>query len=85
MTCSDEVVQTDDTATAVVSVAHADGDMDIDFCSPFCQCHCCHVHVTPSSVATYTIISPEISSEVNLHTKHIEDKFQHSILQPPRV
>ena len=85
VSCSDDAVNTNDVSVTEVATSHTDGGLEIDFCSPFCQCNCCHVHVTPSSLVGYTIISPEISSEVNLHTKHIEDQFQNSILQPPRV
>lgn len=56
-----------------------------DLCSPFCNCHCCHVHATQFKIVDFTINTTDISTEVFYHFKGLEKDFNPTILQPPRV
>ncbi|AYA39030.1 hypothetical protein D3Y59_17770 (plasmid) [Hymenobacter oligotrophus] len=50
MSCSDEAsVCKDPTQTTVAAASHSDCGADAlgDWCSPFCQCHCCGGAVMP--------------------------------------
>lgn len=62
-----------------------DHDADADLCSPFCQCHCCHTHITaqqsPPLSATLAFISESTSGYIPNIGKDIAD----SLLQPPQV
>jgi len=42
--CSDATNSADDTQVVTVIDIDGDHDQDCELCSPFCQCHCCHVH-----------------------------------------
>ena len=62
-----------------------DGHMDLDLCSPFCQCHCCQIHATYFKKSNLTNAISEISTEVFFHTYGLEKTFISPILQPPKV
>tara|TARA_R110002073_G_scaffold80283_1_gene193579 strand:- start:576 stop:887 length:312 start_codon:yes stop_codon:yes gene_type:complete len=57
----------------------------LDLCSPFCQCHCCHIHATYLSKVDCAIASIDISTKLFFHFNGLEKDFTTSILQPPRV
>ena len=58
---------------------------ELDLCSPFCQCHCCHIHVTHFKVVDYSISNTLISTKVFYYYEGIENSFSNTLLQPPRV
>lgn len=58
---------------------------EIDFCSPFCQCQCCHVNIIGFDIASFQFISPEISTNIISRTNNLGRDFNDSLLQPPRV
>lgn len=74
--CNSEQVQGIDTD-------HNHGDFDL--CSPFCTCHCCHVHATYSNLADLSIVSNDIATDIFLHFDSLGKDIPNSILQPPRV
>ncbi|GAA3788890.1 hypothetical protein GCM10022271_21780 [Corallibacter vietnamensis] len=84
--CEDSVL-VDDIKTEISQ--HADLDHEhndvSDMCSPFCQCHCCHIHVTNTAKTSYVLITNNIPRHLLLHHKGVEKDFKVSILQPPRV
>lgn len=57
----------------------------LDLCSPFCQCHCCHIHATYFNTAENCIVSNDISTEIFSHFDSLGEDIHNSILQPPRV
>ncbi|NOY47654.1 hypothetical protein MNBD_BACTEROID02-1257 [hydrothermal vent metagenome] len=66
------------------------GDIDhshnnLDLCSPFCQCHCCHVHVTYLNLEDFTAPLQKIPTDIFLHFDSLGKDITNSILQPPRV
>jgi len=61
------------------------GHTDLDLCSPFCQCHCCHIDATSSNLAEVTVASNDISTKMFSHFDSLGEDIPYSILQPPRV
>ncbi|MAP53899.1 MAG: hypothetical protein CL605_03260 [Altibacter sp.] len=82
--CEDNSVVTDELKTEI-SQSTSDGHLDFDLCSPFCQCHCCHIHATNFNQSDFMAASTDISTEVFFHADGLEKDFNNSILQPPRV
>jgi hypothetical protein len=62
-----------------------DGHIDFDLCSPFCQCHCCHIHATYFNQGDFVTASNNISTIIFFHFRGLEKDFNSRILQPPRV
>nr|WP_313792101.1 DUF6660 family protein [Muricauda sp. UBA7809] len=71
----------------VVSVMDYDGnhDQDCELCSPFCQCHCCHVHTIDFGIIAFTPLPNPISQENFSHFESVSDGVVSSVLQPPRA
>ncbi|TPN87305.1 DUF6660 family protein [Aquimarina algicola] len=71
----------------VVSLIDYDGehDQDCELCSPFCHCHCCHVHTIDFGITSFEPYQPKISQEYFDHFDGFENNFFHSLLQPPQV
>ena|SRR5690606_35879022 len=62
---------------------HCDGENE-DLCSPFCQCHCCHVHVINLLTDYFEVFSPEVPASSFAHSDSLGKELPFSILQPPR-
>lgn len=82
--CEDEAIDQDTTEFHQVDQAHASG-IAADDCSPFCQCHCCHVHITQFEGEEIKLITPEISNKIAQFRYEIGDGISPSFFQPPRV
>ncbi|WP_084273485.1 DUF6660 family protein [Maribacter antarcticus] len=76
-----------DDDSQVVSIMDYDGDHDQDceLCSPFCQCHCCHVHTVDFGITNFVPLQPAISKENFVHFDGHGKDISHSLFQPPRV
>lgn len=84
--CSDTDQLANDSHTEIVSGFDNNHDHSAsDLCSPFCQCHCCHVHTIDFGVTTFEPIVNTISSKVFFHIDNVGEDFLHTILHPPRV
>jgi Family of unknown function (DUF6660) len=57
----------------------------LDLCSPFCQCHCCHVHATYFNWEEFKVASQNISIKIFSRFEGLSLDYSTSILQPPRV
>ena len=67
---------------------HVDEDNSntgLDLCSHFCQCHCCHIHVTYFNLSEFTVVSNNISTKLFSHFDNLGKEIPNPILQPPRV
>ncbi len=85
MPCSDsENVKEDSLVVSVVDY-DAEDDQGCELCSPFCHCHCCHVHTIDFGITSFEPYQPQISQEYFDHFVGFEDDFYHSLLQPPQV
>lgn len=83
--CEDDAIFQDDaTEFHQVDKSHASGTA-ADDCSPFCQCHCCHVHMMTFESAEADLNSFEISTKISEYTFEIGDDIPQSFFQPPRV
>ncbi|WP_339704507.1 DUF6660 family protein [uncultured Kriegella sp.] len=69
----------------VQSVDDHHGQGNLDLCSPFCICHCCHLHATYFSPADIYLVSNTITTKVFLHFDSLGKDIPNTILQPPRA
>ena len=60
-------------------------DTTQDLCSPFCQCHCCHVHVVEILINDFETINNEIFTHQFIHFNNSGKEITKRLLQPPRV
>ena len=81
----DDYDSVDNEVKTEISKAVGDDHQDSDLCSPFCNCHCCHVYATHLIIVEFTIASTYISTEVFYHFDGLEKGFNPTILQPPQV
>ncbi|WP_108424453.1 DUF6660 family protein [Flagellimonas amoyensis] len=83
--CGDsEMVGGDDTQK--VSVIDHEGGHDgaYELCSPFCQCHCCHVHTVDFGITTFEPMTHSIVRENFVHFDGLGKEVAFSLFQPPR-
>jgi len=66
-----------------IDVNHSHNGLDL--CSPFCHCHCCHIHITYFNSSESDLVSNYISTEVFLHFDSLGEEISNPILQPPRI
>lgn len=86
--CDDVVSEEDGQDVYSEITKHNDADHNhktSDLCSPFCQCHCCHIHATQFQPLEISFTIPEISIKVYLHFNSLGKDFTQTLLQPPRV
>ena len=85
--CND-VAQENLSNDVIENVASVEGHSHNDFvdlCPPFCQCHCCHVHVIKFQVNEFEAINNEISKKQFAHIDNSGKEIIQRLLQPPRV
>jgi len=83
--CSDVGNVKDDSQITSVYDFDGDHDQDCELCSPFCQCHCCHVHTVDFGIADFEPLQPAIPQEDFAHVDNLGKDFLHSLFQPPQV
>lgn len=83
--CGDTANGSNDSQVVTVIDIDTDHDQDCGLCSPFCQCHCCHVHTIDFGLVTFEPLQPEIPHEFFAHFDDLGKDIPHSILQPPRA
>ena len=84
--CEDNVLEGNEVKIEIsqnIDVDHSHADLDL--CSPFCQCHCCHIHATYFNLVNLTSTSTQISTEVFTYFENLGTDIPNTILQPPRV
>lgn len=85
--CDDAVVYDDQkniSAVLDVDQDHPESDGQ-DECPPFCQCHCCHVHVVQFGTTSLEILEPTISTLIVQKEERLGKGISHTHFQPPRV
>ncbi len=86
MPCSDTETSDKNSLLEITADTGIDHDHNAsDLCSPFCQCHCCHVHTLNNIATTFEPLNPEISSEVYLHFDSLGEEVTSTLLHPPRA
>ncbi|MEF3079822.1 MULTISPECIES: DUF6660 family protein [Flavobacteriaceae] len=83
--CSDIDKSIDDSQVVSVVDYNGEHDEDCELCSPFCHCHCCHVHTISFSLPSFKPYQPEVPKESFNHLDSLESNFYHSLFQPPQV
>lgn len=87
MPCGDDDDNTDD--FRLETVADIDDNHNhsgnSDLCSPFCHCHCCHVHVVGFDLFHYDFLNPEVSSEIPIHFDGAGKDILNLPFQPPQL
>ncbi len=84
--CEDSNVMDNDIEIEISQKTDIDHSHNVlDLCSPFCQCHCCHIHATSFNLGDSDEASRKISTKIYLHFDSLGKDIIHSILQPPRV
>ncbi|MBW2961133.1 DUF6660 family protein [Mesonia aestuariivivens] len=84
--CEDSItdIQEPTLAQATTSQDHENHQHSEDFCSPFCQCHCCHIHVIDFHFTEFQTIAQKISTQNFIPFENLGQEIHNRILQPPR-
>ncbi len=87
MPCNDDIPIAENTQLEISACA---GDThnhstENDLCSPFCQCHCCHVHVVDFDINSYQLLSPEMYPQLFTHFDSAGKEILDLPFQPPKV
>lgn len=86
--CSDGDVCVDDVKIGAVSINtadHAHDESEVDLCSPFCICTCCHAAVQQPQYLSFTFEAPKHNVVSTSIKPHAVPSVVHSIWQPPRL
>lgn len=83
--CGDSVPSEDDNQIVSVVDYNGDQDQDCELCSPFCQCHCCHVHTIDIGLDDFQPLQTIFSQEIFAHIDNPGKDFTLSLYQPPQV
>ncbi len=83
--CEDTAAVDNLTSIEISQPADDHQHQGLDLCSPFCICHCCHIHATNFKIVDSTLTSTDISKKVFFYSNRLEKDFYTSILQPPQV
>lgn len=84
--CADYDTSTQEVKTEVSqALDHDHQHQDSDLCSPFCQCHCCHIHVAQFKTAEYELSNSFILTQLFYYFDGFEKHYNHTLLQPPQV
>lgn len=86
--CSDDFLplQTQSQTESFISLDTYQGESHADQCSPFCQCHCCHIPVTELNTLYFeSIVQPEIAVHNFIYTFNDGVNPIKRFFEPPRV
>jgi len=85
--CGDEEPASKDVLTTVTTIDF-DGDHEhgaLDLCSPFCNCHCCHVHAITSPSFYTELNKVDFSAEIFEGRQVFSQDISFRFFHPPRV
>ncbi|MEH6657333.1 MULTISPECIES: DUF6660 family protein [Flavobacteriaceae] len=84
--CVDSKPNSDNTQVEFSQVTDADQEHnDSILCSPFCHCHCCHVHTIDFGLVSFELLQPAIPHQYFAHFDNLGKDIPHFLLHPPRV
>jgi len=84
--CEDAVVLTNLESQVQQLSEHSEhSPIQADNCSPFCQCHCCHVHVTNFNPHTFKTPDFAISTIIINKGENLGEELPNFHFQPPKV
>lgn len=82
----DDVMYSNHQDTQVQVSEHGEhSPLETDSCSPFCQCHCCHVHVTNFNSQAFETLDLPISTLIINKGENLGKELPNFHFQPPRV
>ena len=87
----DDTVESDCEETVTVNIVldqdqhESEQDNGADECPPFCQCHCCHVHVVQLNSYACEVLEPQISTLIIQKGENFGEEIPDFHFQPPRV
>lgn len=62
-----------------------DRSLPCELCSPFCQCHCCHVYTLHFEIAKFEPLQVTIPTDNFAHIDSRGTDITFSLFQPPQV
>lgn len=90
--CSDNDASIENGSSAtIISTSNVFSDLDhshsktLDTCTPFCTCHCCHVHNIDFGSAVFRPVTPQVFKNEFIHISSLGEEPVRSLLDPPRV
>ncbi|GAA4275506.1 DUF6660 family protein [Aquimarina mytili] len=84
--CEDAHTSMDDVQVEVCqNLDICDDHNGSDHCSPFCQCHCCHVHVINFDIVQFETQLAYIPTKIFSPNEGISEDIVDPILQPPQL
>lgn len=84
--CEDAAAEANDAQTEFSVEADTGHDHSTaDMCSPFCNCHCCHVHTIDIGLAGFEPLNVVPLQNPLLHFDNLGKDFRNSLFQPPRA
>ncbi|MFN4764532.1 DUF6660 family protein [Gillisia sp. Q332] len=87
----DDTVESNDQDTISVNLTFNQDNQDqqhddkSDGCPPFCQCHCCHVHVVNFHPGNFEVLDLEIPNLIVQKAENPGIEILDSHFQPPRL
>lgn len=85
MPCEDSIATNDQTPEIHQVDGQDHSSSQPDDCTPFCQCHCCHVHITQAQQQELSLATTEISRKIPEKNYRLGDDLPRAFFQPPRV
>ncbi|WP_394331313.1 DUF6660 family protein [Pricia antarctica] len=84
--CNDGELLGDESGIETISAMVANHDHGAsDLCSPFCNCHCCHIHTIESNILSFNPLVLMSFEKTFAHFDNFGKDISHSLLQPPRA
>ncbi|MDF0706270.1 MULTISPECIES: DUF6660 family protein [Flagellimonas] len=83
--CSDAGNVTEDSQGVYLVQFDGEHSENCELCSPFCHCHCCHVHTVDFGIARFQPLQETYLEEVFTHFEGLGKEFTDPLFQPPQV
>ncbi|WP_155839648.1 DUF6660 family protein [Aquimarina latercula] len=83
--CGDIDFTNHETGNVSIESFDANHDHACEFCSPFCNCHCCHTHVINEQHFWYEIDYVVISKKVSSREQGFLQDVSFRFFQPPKI
>lgn len=82
---SEQIMAGEEKKTEFFSELKSDNSLHTDFCTPFCHCHCCHVHVITFDSLSFEPFAPLISAHIPSSKNRNGFEIADYHFQPPRI
>ena len=83
--CNDTKDAPSDNVETYVMDIDTEHGQDCELCSPFCNCHCCHVHTINFEVANFEPVVLLSIKENFSHFEGLGKEVAFALFQPPQV